>query len=363
MNYQEYVDHWVIEYSNSHRALEDGKILKLTPIEAIYFSSFIDFNSNIPLFVKTHACHPLDWANIFRNMSNLYPNEKSEIMYQYYLNRPFTFFNQVKEKKIAYIDSALAFKIISKEPLEIYHYFEYLDAQDIIKLPKETLNNFIDDYQAKLKEEGITFEEKAENLRECHNTQAKKDLVTYVMANGLINFHLMNLFIDFSLKYVPDANGTITHFLPLILMAIKNAKDGYLKPALLWQLLESDHKIDGTIDYNVIFLNDTELNSLRENTSVNEEIKNLQIRKYYGDLLKFLGKEITYTTKEKIIREIAKSNIKEYILFIKANYPEFLDLLLANVPDVEIYKELIDFKGTMNIDDALRVAVLERKQT
>lgn len=114
---------------------------------------------------------------------------------------------------------------------------------------------------------------------------------------------------------------------------------------------------DNTLDWNIVFLSDYELQSLMEIQDEDEEIKNLKLRKYYGDLLKLIDL-VPSNIQMRIIIYLAQSGIKEYLQFIVSHYPEYKEIVLANISDPNLYQELIGFNGMISIDDALRVEML-----
>jgi hypothetical protein len=192
----------------------------------------------------------------------------------------------------------------------------------------------------------------------------------YVMYRGLLTPEIMNYYKKY-LFYSDGQFSKSSNTSNLMAKAIINSKQNYNRPSFVATGLKGypycgfskqekhiaakNNCVSTDFDFNIVFLTEKELNEIKNDNNISLEVRMLRIRKYYGDLLKLIGL-VPKNIENRIVFEITKSGILEYLLYIKANYPEYMTSILANISNPELYHQLIDFNGAYNIDDALRIA-------
>lgn len=289
------------------------------------YSSGIDIL--VTPFVRKFYNVKLDWNHLL----DIAPKEsRNEILKLFYKGNKEEFFELAKEKN--YITSEFALLMLQEDPNRIIEFFDYLFVEDIMQLPKDILNIFSEFYKEKLEIEKISLNDKINTLltkRHSYFDKDLKELLTFIMNEGIINSEI--------LMYSENING-IPAAHTFLIKAIENSNDAYLRASYLNQLYENKRNI---YEENILFLSEAEWNEI-ENEKENEEKKYVIKRKYYGALLKAFPK-VSDIAKKRIVLSIAKSNIKEFIYFTAKNYHNYIDLLLENITDNNIYKELMDY--------------------
>lgn len=303
----------------------------------------------LKLFIKKFAKYRLNWANIFnlecvKHQDNL----RKEILFDFCLENPVQFIEyfQNGRNNNFLLTSNFYMEVIQRKPELICFFLTNLLISDVLKLPKETLDVFAKYYEDTLKQEGVLLEEKIDCVLEKKGSfdgdEAIK-LIIYLMYTGLMTDQLISYFYNF-------ANIFSYHI--LFLEAIKNTKDFYKRVSYFQSLNEF-----ADIPYSQFsFLTSREIQILRDEGEIGE----LKLRKYYGDLLKLMVVE-DVSLRSRITVEIARSGVLEYIIFLKENYPEYVDILKGNIMDADIYQKIIDFNYPVEIEDALKIKLLLEK--
>lgn len=303
-------------------------ISKLNTFDAHILSSKrgnIGSSYNVLEFVKQFYQANLNWANILslETYMGLSRTDREEVLYYLYKASSEEFFKLVKD-----ISSNLALKIVTDFPNSITEFINHINTDDIIKLPKSTLDIFCESYKKKLEMAGISIKDQINNTlsnAEYMVSDDIKKLLTYIMNEGILS--------DDVVIFKDNIFGILAYN-PLIIEAIKNSQAPYLRAYYLNQFYET--KIyEGE---NLIFLTDQEMNALEEEK--NEEKKYMQKRTYYGSLLKVFLK-VSVTSQKRIVILIAKSNIEEFIIYLYKNHSEYIDLLLQNVNNQSLYQRIV----------------------
>lgn len=352
---------YLIRYKSSFPKTSTSKsfIIKFNIFEASILSDGIiasDDIDDVNNFVSKYYMVRLNWQNIIQYISNYHISKTLEILKYFYLGNKYLFFELIN------VNSTIANYIIKEIPESINDFLCYLSISDIIQLPEATLVMFANNLEEELRDKNITLEEYL--LKYLEDTRLLKKPLAYIMYRGLLDTKLM-FYLNKVMFSTCNGKNYKNVYSSLILQAIKKAKKNYLRPSMILQGLNGmpivDDK-DNRIDWNIVFLSDYELKLLMENQDEDEEIKNLKLRKYYGDLLKLIDL-VPSNIQMRIIISLAQSGIKEYLQFILSNYPEYREIVLSNISDSNLYHELIGFNGTMNIDDALRVEMLSDRNS
>lgn len=352
---------YLIRYKSSFPKTSTSKsfIIKFNIFEASILSDGIiasDDIDDVNNFVSKYYMVRLNWQNIIQYISNYHISKTLEILKYFYLGNRYLFFELIN------VNSTIANYIIKEIPESINDFLCYLSISDIIQLPEATLVMFANNLEEELRDKNITLEEYL--LKYLEDTRLLKKPLAYIMYRGLLDTKLM-FYLNKVMFSTCNGKNYKNVYSSLILQAIKKAKKNYLRPSMILQGLNGmpivDDK-DNRIDWNIVFLSDYELQLLMENQDEDEEIKNLKLRKYYGDLLKLIDL-VPSNIQMRIIISLAQSGIKEYLQFILSNYPEYREIVLANISDSNLYHELIGFNGTMSIDDALRVEMLSDRNS
>lgn len=348
-------------------SLEDIK--KLNIFEASYVSSFIN-ETNLLKFVKKFYQANLDWKHILKQMESLNSDEQIQIQRYCYLADKRIFFNSNK-----YSYSKLIPYMLTYIPESIIDFLKFMQPKDIVKLDSKLLDIFADHYETELKKSGLTISDKLEQKTSSHfSRQEENEFLTYVMHRGVLTSEIMASFPNSLFYKVSDYAQTATWCNDILESAIANVKDSYKKAGFVLQALENYpyKKMDEQskaqavknnfratdFKFDIIFLTEQELSEIKNNNQDSDEIKNLKIRKYYGDLLRLIPL-VPSNIQKRIIIQLAKSGIEEYIMYVKVNYPGYLELILENLTDISLYQKLIVFDGTYSIDDALRISLIQ----
>lgn len=320
--------------------------------EAGFVSSII--GSDIPYFIFKHGNNPyINWEYI---MSKTNVNDKDPdfgVVKACYENKRDYF----KENILPNCNSEVAFRMIREVPSSIIDFVYLLDDNKILELSSEALEYLCRVYEENLQKSGLDIRSFMEKCKSKKFLSFKGCLV-FIMYRGLLTDELMNRLNFLMLEPVsnkPNISKPSYSFL-LLVEAIKRSKNGYLRPMMVNIALNGTECAE--LPYEIMFMSEQEIESLKNNENESLEIRNLKLRKYYGDLIKMLN-VVPWSRRTKIIKEIVKSGIEEYIMFVSSNYPEYRELILAGISDPEIYKKVIGFDGTLSIDEALRVAMLE----
>lgn len=360
-------------YYNRLFHFSQSEIDSMSPLGAYCVSmdfSLDDCSYDIFLyFLKKFYLYKLDWQNIMK-VCKLRKFDTRDVYKYFCLGNREEFMQYYKEHDIN-LDSHFFLEIIKSDESVVSDWLEFLSVDDILSLPKSTLNIFVKYYEEKLKDEHIILKDKIAQVfsKEVDSYDENPELIylfVYIVYNGLFDEDIL-FYID-NFIFIPD-------FEKLLYKSIENSRDSYLKVHYVLKIAEKYYSIlstcyDLTIQekydsifthlQDFIFMDDESILELKNN---NDEFSNLKLRKYYGDLLRLLNKEdkIEEKLKIRIILEVVKSGIHEYIFYLKEHYPEYLELILSNIDDASLYQSLVDYNGSMSIDDALRVEMLKRK--
>lgn len=305
--------------------------------------------TKLRLLIKEFAKYRLNWTNIFNLECVKHQDElRKEILFDFCLENPDQFIEYFQNEKNNdfLLTSNFYMEVIQRKPELICFFLTNLLISDILKLPKETLDIFAKYYEDTLKQENVLLEEKIDCVLEkkgFFDGDEAERLIIYLMHTGLMTDQLISYFYNF-------ANIFSYHI--LFLEAIKNTKDFYKRVSYFQSLNEF-----ADIPYSQFsFLTSREIQILRDEGEIGE----LKLRKYYGDLLKFMAIE-DISLRSRITVEIARSGVLEYIIFLKENYPEYVDILKENIMDADIYQKIIDFNYPVEIEDALKIKLLLEK--
>lgn len=383
---QEVIDHYY-KYSSSKLNVPEGNLIckdfrhhqeenmlidysvkeieRMNIFEAAFVSSFIS-SQNLVSFVRKFYQAKLDWTHILEVAKELNKEDYNQINFYCYLGDKQTYFNYGTTSKdfIKYM--------IAKLPESIIDFITRLSPKEIASLDDTVLEIFAINYEEKLAEEGLTINDKLEQLQATSTHVQINEFLAYIMHRELLNLEILSTYRS-RLFIQEGEKSKISIWADIMKRAIINMKDKYQKAGLVLKALDnhpyqelSEEDIrtarnlsfcETDFDFNTIFLTEKDFSDIMNNETDSLERKQLKIRKYYGDLLRLIPL-VPLNIQKRIITQLAKSGIEEYIMYVKANYPEYLDLILENLNDINLYQKLIAFDGTYSIDDALRVSLI-----
>lgn len=317
-----------IALNGEREQLSNEFIASCNDFTAAYITNNTDsFEFDVMEMIKFHYKARLNWPRLIENLSNLTESQKLEFYkYLYFGNRELYF----KMAQLPNIHDAR--EMVEEYPQSVVDFLQFMSVSDIANLPMSTLAIFAEFYEQQLSSNNLSVDDKIRNClaTKTNDLNEEKALLTFIAFNGLMNHEIMFYYLNrIDLPY---------SFANLILLAIKNAQNSYLKASFLAEFRDCNNNIADE-EINMVLLNKNELAALL-NDIKNPEAQELKIRRYYGSLLKLLSK-VSKNMQYRIIKEIAKSNIREFILNIKINYPDFLPLLIDNISDISIASELI----------------------
>lgn len=347
-------------YDYSSEIIEEMNIF-----EAAFISSFIG-SENLVSFVSKFYQAKLDWPHILEVAKELNKEDYNQIKFYCYLSDKQTYFHNC----ITGIDFIKY--MIAKLPESIIDFITRISPKDIASLDDAVLEIFATNYEEKLAEEGLTINDKLEQLQITSTHKQINEFLAYIMHRGLLNLEILSAYKS-RLFIQENEKSKISIWADIMKRAIINMKDKYQKAGLVLRALDNhpyqklskeDIKTarnssfcETDFDFNTIFLTEKDFSDIMNNETDSLERKQLKIRKYYGDLLRLIPL-VPLSVQQRIIIQLAKSGIEEYIMYVKANYPEYLELILENLTDINLYQKLIAFDGTYSIDDALRVTLI-----
>ena len=327
-------------HQNDNKTLHINKyrIEALNCFEASFVSSKLTQEYHLIDFVRNHYQSRLNWQHLYTLSKKLSDKEQEEFNKYFYLGDKELFFDTVKS-----IKHDFALNMILEYPESVVEFLKYLFGAEIINLPSTTLDIFVNYYEKKINQENIDLNDRV------HNTLSKSavyyedakdmvELLTYTMAKGLINNEI--LMYAKTMSFASNLN-------PLFIKAVINAKEPYLRASYASKLYSLNAS-----EWNIIFLTDREKTELLSSEE-NNDVKDLKLRKYYGDLLKLLS-VTPINIKNRIAIEIAKSSIEEYINYIVTRYPELIDILLENIEDNNLYKSIMEISLNSGLDSGGR---------
>ena len=332
-----------------------SQINLMNPIGAYYISKNVSSLDDCGYFeflyfLEKFYPYKLDWQNLMK-VCKLREFDTRNVYKYFCLGNKEEFMQYYKEQDINF-DSHFFLEVIKSDEFAVSDWLEFLSVDDILSLPNSTLNIFAKKKEKKLDREHLTLKDKINQIFSKKGYVYDEyieliPLLVYIMHTGLFDEDIL-FYIDNFISF-PD-------FQKLLFKAIENCRESYIKAhyvLLIGKHFPSIfiHRID------LIFMDRDSIQKLKES---DDEISYLKLRKYFGDLLRLLDK-VDESIKIRIIKEIASSNIKEYICYLKEHYPEYHDLILSNIHDAYLYQSFIDYNGSMSIDDALRVEMLKRK--
>ncbi len=315
---------WQFEFGDF--SIGEPVFSSLTPFEAAYVSNRLIQKYHLLPFVRLHYRARLNWTHLLELSKELSQDEKEEFNKYFYLGNKELFFKEVKDFRYEF-----ALKMINEYPSSVIDFLKYLHAKEIISLPTEALSIFKQYYQEKIDNENVSLSDRV------HNTLSKSaayyqdipdiiELLTYIMLDGTINNEI--LMYAKTMSFASNLND-------LFVAAVGNTKLPYLRASFAPKL----HYLSAS-DWNIIFLSDKEKEDILNNGD-SEDAKDLKFRKYYGDLLKLIP-SVPENIKYRIVIEITKSKIEEYINYIVVNYPELIDIILENTDDNNLYKKIME---------------------
>lgn len=383
---QEVIDHYY-KYSSSKLNVPEGNLIckdfrhhqeenmlidysvkeieRMNIFEAAFVSSFIS-SQNLVSFVSKFYQAKLDWPHILEVAKELNKEDYNQIKFYCYLSDKQTYFNNCTTG-IDFIKY-----MIAKLPESIIDFITRLSPKEIASLDDTVLEIFAINYEEKLAEEGLTINDKLEQLQTTSPHKQINEFLAYIMHRGLLNLEILTTYRS-RLFIQEGEKSRISIWADIMKRAIINMKDKYQKAGLVLkaldnhpyqQLSKEDIKTarnssfcETDFDFNTIFLTEKDFSDIMNNETDSLERKQLKVRKYYGDLLRLIPL-VPLSVQKRIIIQLAKSGIEEYIMYVKANHPEYLELILENLTDINLYQKLIAFDGTYSIDDALRVSLI-----
>ena len=344
----------IFDHSHSFH-FNQYEIDSMSPLGAYYISRNISslddcHYSDFSSFLEKFYSYKLDWQNLgkvwsLRGWGGIY-------FYKYFcLGNKEEFIQYYKEHDIN-LDSHFFLEIIKSDESAVSDWLEFLSVDDILALNESTLNIFVKYYKEKLESEHLTLKDKINQV--CSKKGYAYDeyielisLLVYIMHTGLFDEDIL-FYIDNFIS-IPD-------FQKLLYKAIENSREAYLKAHYVLKIGEKYISIFAHCK-EFIFMDEKSILELKNN---DDEFSYLKLRKYFGDLLRLLDK-VDEELRIQIIKEIVKSGIHEYIFYLKEHYPKYRDFILNNIDDACLYQGLIDYNGSMSIDDALKVEMLKRK--
>ncbi|MDE5540070.1 MAG: hypothetical protein K2J20_06250, partial [Bacilli bacterium] len=308
----------------------NGFIAKCNDFSAAYISHRENLKFDVLEMVKYHYKARLNWNSLIARANQLDDEHKLEFYKYLYLGNRELYF---KTKSKPY--PRWAKEMVEEYPESVVDFLIAMGADDVARLPMTTLAIYASHYQKQLDAGGISADDKVVNIL-TKNTDTHEafnevlSLFVFIAYYGLINNEIILYVLNSELPEI---------FSDLVLLAIKNVKYPYLRVSLLAKYREKKTSLSEE-EAGIVLMSEQELLELEENEEDNPEAKNLKKRKYYGGLIKLLSK-VPNKFKYRIAIEIAHSNIKEYIMYIKTNYPEFLELLIDNISDISLATELM----------------------
>ncbi|MCX4254230.1 MAG: hypothetical protein OSJ63_03040 [Bacilli bacterium] len=341
------------------------KINSLNIFEAYHLSSIVEKENILPL-VKKFYTNKLDWHHILEESAKLEDEEFFTVVMYCYLGNKAYF---IEHCELSH--KGLREFLLEKIPESIIDLMCTLGPIAVANLDSKLLDIFANNYEQQMANAGL-------NTNDIFSTMYSKDpfdaetieFFIYVMYRGLLTPEIMNYYKKY-LFYSDGQFSKSSNTSNLMAKAIINSKQNYNRPSFVATGLKGypycgfskqekhiaakNNCVSTDFDFNIIFLTEKELNEIKNDNNISLEVRILRIRKYYGDLLKLIGL-VPKNIENRIVFEITKSGILEYLLYIKANYPEYMTSILANISNPELYHQLIDFNGAYNIDDALRIA-------
>lgn len=331
-----------MQIGNDNRiSFSKDDIDKFNIIEVYFASSRIYHTNNY--FLEKHKSGNINWPAVINEFQTggvnsyqyalkmLYNGNKTEFFRLLAANCFAIPISRLFDGSVSQDDHGIAFinKIVIENPESIVFFITELPVDYIIALPPSTIEIFCQAYEKKLKENDINFEDLVSKVFEtCNDTNETLKLLVYIWHRGLMNSEIM-LYKEKIRKY--------RDFYQLFTFAMSNIKEKYMRASMANKL--SLERVDA-IDWNSIFLSDADIALIDNDEKLSDDAKDLKKRKYYGDLLKLIDKAPD-KFKIKIVKEIAKSSIREFIFYIKLHFPLYLDLLIDNVTDITIATELI----------------------
>lgn len=318
--------------------ISDNQFTSLNMFEAAYVSKKLSSGNDVLKFAKIHYKARLNWQRLYVLSKKLSEKKQEEFNKYFYLGNKKLFLDTVKS-----FNHSFALNMILEYPESVVDFLKYLFSAEIINLPSTTLDIFVNYYEAKINQENIDLNDRV------HNTLSKfvayyedaKDMVellTYIMAKGIISNEI--------LMYAKTM-GFASNLNPLFIKAVINAKEPYLRASYASKLYSLNAN-----EWNIIFLTNKEKTELLSSEE-NNDVKDLKLRKYYGDLLKLLS-VAPINIKNRIAIEISKSSIEEYINYIVTRYPELIDILLENIEDNNLYKRIMEISLNSSLDSGGR---------
>lgn len=296
-------------YSNLDNKNNDKKlylIIRNTAIDESLFNPFVAYEySKFHSKFQYPSTKDFDWIKLLVKPYGMYKLD--------YKNLHDIF-------KISYLD------LVMNAPVSISYFLKYLDYSDIVKLPEETLDIFCYDYETKLKVDNLSLSDKISAVMGADKGYEEKELLTYIMHKGLINDEIM--------MYYHPMNFN-NH--PIYKYGLKRNQDKMSNVSYIAKMLGNREEFK---EYSSLFLTDKELEDFKNDNNINEEKKDLKLRKYYWDLIRLMDK-VSNDTKLKIVVYVAKSNLKEHITYIKIHYKDYIEILLNNVTDESLQLELM----------------------
>lgn len=309
------------EVSNA-RSLDSLKNMNM--FEAYYMSSKKLYASEYLDLARQFGNSRLNWGNILIKWDNSYNLQYEELLRLFYKNNRSEFLKIVEVKSL---NKCLVKELISEIPSAIRDFISLLDMSEILELGTITKEAFVSYYEEEMAQGKISITDKTNLVLGSDNKEDILKLLVYIWIKGLLNADIL-IYKD---KLKP--------YIPLILDGLRNIQNAYLKPSYILSLTDGMDIISEEYG-SIMFMTENDKNEIL-NSNEDSRIKNIRMRKYYGDLLKLL-KKAQGSIFAKIVLEIAKSKIKEYIVYLRDNYPESIDIILSYITDIDILNIIIE---------------------
>lgn len=308
--------------------------------EAYYIStncSKLLYYSEVEKFLQKYSKYKLNWNKLLHFTSQFFETKTKSYGYDKYNYRSdletlyiiykycyqYDLETLKKHKSFDSYSSYFALEMINEFPQSIIYFIDSIDLDNIIKLPQDTLNIFITNFEKE-------YDPSVEGLIKILENNPSKILLnkvyTYIMLKGILTRELIDVIDKKDLK---EIYKTI----------LKNVPNKFARPEL-YRFLSNKFEYSYYIGINNMFLSYSEIIDYK-NSGESLEVINLNLEKYAWDLIKNIDIcQNGSMAPTEIVKAVAQLGFPKPIYYLQEHYPSSLNTLIEYTSNEQILQEL-----------------------